>query len=317
MHPAPGSWHPSPTVAARYRARVAASAKYLVEESGIGGEGSWDGRALRQRRSASCRTIALRLEYRGRTKAHARGRPQACGGWSACVVESTLNATMSDTSGDMLTERIPPTAWRAQLLAAAELGLIFAVFFIHGAWRAPEVNETHYLSKARHYWNPDWCARDFFCNTVDAHHVFYWAFGWLSRWLSLPALAWCGRLMCWALLAWSWRRLSVALVPAPLFSVLSAALFVTLNSRCHMAGEWVIGGVEAKVFAYVLVFLGIEALVKNRWGLVWPLLGAATAFHVVVGGWSIVAAALSWLVLGDDKPPLRRMLAPLALGFAV
>src|SRR5439155_26181410 len=113
-----------------------------------------------------------------------------------------------------------------RLLAAAEVALVFLVFFIHAAWPAPDVNEPHYLGKARHYWNPDWCRHDFFCNTADAHHVFYWAFGWLSLWLTLPALAWCGRLIGWSLLAWSWRRLSVALVPRPLYAVLSAALFV-------------------------------------------------------------------------------------------
>src|SRR5207244_3162725 len=139
-------------------------------------------------------------------------------------------------------------------------GLIFAVFFIQGAWPAPEVNEPHYLSKARHYWDPSWCAGDFFCNTADAHQMFYWSFGWISRALPLPALAWCGRLLTWALLAWAWRRLSIALVNVRWFSVLSAALAVMLIARTNMAGEWLIGGVEAKGFAYVFVLLGLEAL---------------------------------------------------------
>ena len=47
--------------------------------------------------------------------------------------------------------------------------------------------------------------------------------------------------------------------------MLSAALFLVLNDRMHMAGEWVIGGVEAKGFAYVLVFVGLERLVRGRW----------------------------------------------------
>ena len=46
-----------------------------------------------------------------------------------------------------------------------------------------------------------------------------------------------------------------------------------LIERFHMAGEWVIGGVEAKGFAYVLVFLGLEAVVRNRWNRAWLLLG--------------------------------------------
>ena len=54
-------------------------------------------------------------------------------------------------------------------LIAAEIALIFALFFIHGAAPVPEVNEPHYLAKAKHYWNPDWCSRDFFLQSADAH----------------------------------------------------------------------------------------------------------------------------------------------------
>ncbi len=184
---------------------------------------------------------------------------------------------------------------RRRLEAAAEISLIFAVFFIHAGWPVPEVNETHYLAKAKHYWNPDWCARDFFLTSADAHQVFYWTCGWITRWLSLPAAAWVGRIVTWALLAWAWRRLSVAIVPTFLYSVLSAALFVAATSRLHMAGEWIIGGFEAKGLAYVFVLLGLEAVARNRWSWVWPLLGACRRVScdrwrlVGRGGWPSVA----------------------------
>lgn len=206
----------------------------------------------------------------------------------------------------------PARPWRA----AAEVTLIFLVFFIQAAWPAPEVNEPHYLGKARHYWDPTWCPHDFLCQSADAHQVFYWTFGWLSRWLSLPALAWCGRVLTWGLLAWAWRRLNVALVPGFLFSVVSAALFVTLNERLQMAGEWVVGGVEAKGFAYALVLLGLGSLVRDRWGAAILFFGAASAMHVVVGGWATLAAAVAWLA-SSQRPPLKQLAWPLAGGFAL
>ena len=131
----------------------------------------------------------------------------------------------------------------SHLRTAAEIALVFLVFFIQGARPAPDVNEPHYLGKARHYWVATWCPDDFFCNTADAHQVFYWTFGWLSAWTSLATMAWCGRVLTWALLAWAWRRLSWSLVPGRWYCVLSAALFVTLVDRFEMAGEWIIGGV--------------------------------------------------------------------------
>jgi hypothetical protein len=187
---------------------------------------------------------------------------------------------------------------RTRMMAGGEVALIVAVFFLHGAWPVPDVNEPHYLCKAKHYWDATWCAGDFFLESADAHQVFYWTFGWLTRFFSLPAVAWIGRLATWTLLAVAWRRLSVSIVPWPLASVLTAALAVTFSGRLHVAGEWFVGGFEAKPISYALVFLGWAAVVRRQWsmGLVW--LGLATAFHVIVGGWASVAAAGAWLSTG-------------------
>ena len=48
----------------------------------------------------------------------------------------------------------------------------------------PDVNEPNYLGKAIHFWNPAWAPNDFFLDTADTHWVFYFTFGWLSRWLA-------------------------------------------------------------------------------------------------------------------------------------
>lgn len=189
------------------------------------------------------------------------------------------------------------------------------LFFVLAGGPPPGVNEAHYLSKAKHYWNPAWCPGDFFLNTADAHLVFYWTFGWLTRFLSLPATAWVGRAATWVLLAWSWRRLSVAVVPERLVSLVSGGLFLALLHRANMGGEWIVGGLEAKGFAYALVLLALESLVGGKWPRVWLLLGAASAFHVLVGGWSAVAALVAWRWARSEKPPLASLLPSLAGGF--
>jgi hypothetical protein len=179
--------------------------------------------------------------------------------------------------------------------ALVETALVFLVFFLHGAAPVPEVNEPNYLGKAIHHWNPAWAPNDFFLDSADAHQLFYFTFGWLSLWLSPVALAWVGRLLTWALLAGAWRRLSFAVVPKAWLAPLTAAVFVALLQRFNLAGEWVIGGVEAKGFAFVLVFLGLEAWLQDRWNRAWLLFGAASAFHVLVGGWTVLAVGLVWL----------------------
>ena len=83
----------------------------------------------------------------------------------------------------------------------AEIALIFCVFFVQGGAPAPHANETHYLVKARHYWNPDYCAGNLLLESTDAHKVFYWTVGWLPWCFSLPRAAWIGRCIVWTMLA--------------------------------------------------------------------------------------------------------------------
>ncbi|MCU0961719.1 MAG: hypothetical protein MUF48_16620 [Pirellulaceae bacterium] len=201
--------------------------------------------------------------------------------------------------------------------AAREVVLILALIFAYAGTSPPDVNEAHYLTKAKRFWNPQWCQTDAFLDSADAHPVFYVVFGWPTRWVSLAATAWLGRLTVWALVAWAWQRLSWAVVPRRHLSVLTAAWFLTLGHYCHLAGEWAVGGLEAKSVAYALVLGGLAAMVRRRWGAMWLWLGAACAFHVLVGGWSLLAAAMAWVLSGPDRTEGRAMLPGLCGGTAL
>ena len=168
-----------------------------------------------------------------------------------------------------------------------EIAIIFLVFFIIGGAPAPHVNETYYLTKAKHYWQPNWCAGDPFLESADAHLIFYWTIGWLAKYFSLTSVAWIGRSFCWLLLAWSWHSLCRSVFQAKWLSVLAAPLFVTLIDLTNFAGEWVVGGVEGKCFAYALVFWALADTAQGNWPIAWIRLGACQfLFHVLVGGWS-------------------------------
>jgi hypothetical protein len=195
--------------------------------------------------------------------------------------------------------------WRVSL----EIALVFAIFFMHGAWPTPDLNETSYLTKAAHFWNHGAFANDFFCNTADAHAVFYWAFGWLTTlgW-SLDSVAWIGRIVTWLMLAVAWRSLSYMLLPKPWLAVLTAEIFILLTQQAHMAGEWIVGGVEAKGFAWAFVLWAIAAMVRDRWNLAWLLLGVATSLHVIVGGWAAVCLGIVWIASSGARPSIRTML---------
>ncbi len=220
------------------------------------------------------------------------------------TTEKTPNVTISNSSH--LTQCNPisldkrPT--RSQTLwkqfggwMILESLLIFALFAMQGAWSIPDVNEPCYVGKSIRFWNAAWAQGDFFLESANPHAAYYVTLGWLSLYLTPIAFTWTVRIFGWLLLAIGWQRLSSAIIPRAGVSILTATIFAYLAESCTLAGEWVIGGTESKVFAYAAVFGAIAACLRRRWNLGWLLIGFGTLFHVLVGGWTGVILGAVWL----------------------
>jgi hypothetical protein len=206
----------------------------------------------------------------------------------------------------------PSSSSESQRYAWRETAAIFLIFMVAGGAAAPHVNESHYLAKAKRYWDASYCPGDFFLGSADPHLAFYWSTGWLTQLLPLTAVAWVGRMAAWGLLAFGWQRLSASVVRAPWSAAVSAALWVMLlrNGIQNFSGEWVVGGIEAKSIAYGFFLLGMAALVRGDWRRPWIWFGAASAFHVLVGGWAVLAALGVWLTGPRHERASWRPLVP-------
>ncbi|MEQ8846404.1 DUF6798 domain-containing protein [Botrimarina sp.] len=192
-------------------------------------------------------------------------------------------------------------------------GLVLLVFFVAAGDPPPRVNEAHYLCRLKHFWDASYCRGDLFLDSPDAHFTVVWLFGWLTRILSLEATAWAGRLLSWTLVAIGWTRLTGRVTRHGLLAPLGASLFVLLTRHTHFAGEWIIGGFEAKSPAYGLVLIALADAIDRRWNRCWLLLGGASALHALVGGWSVLALGVS-AALARRLPPVRSMAPGLAGG---
>ncbi len=232
--------------------------------------------------------------------------------------DTTATATLNDFGG------LPGSRFGGWQRAIVEVLAILAVFAAAGAWPVPDVNETAYLTKARHYADPNWGRGDFFLETPDAHGVFYRLMGPLAAALPLEQAAWIGRWLGWLALACGFRHAVVPLLPGVWPRILAAALFSLALRHTTAAGEWVIGGCESKVFSWALVLAGLGELGRARFPWAWLAMGGATALHPIVGGWGLVAMAMSWcggFVTGrsdgdrGDQPtgPIATLVASLVL----
>ncbi len=171
----------------------------------------------------------------------------------------------------------------------------------------PAVNEPHYLTKARHFWDSRWCAGDLFLTSFPAHRVFYSTFGWLTLHFDFSTVAFIGRVLSNGLLAASWTSLLTRLQSIRHGSetddrracwqvLLSAWLFLGLQAIGNLSGEWLIGGFESKVLAYAFVFWSITALLDERLIRAAAFGGIAISFHPIVGLWHVAACRIAEVV---------------------
>ena len=195
---------------------------------------------------------------------------------------------------DLSKQQSPPTGRAGQVGTTAMEVLLLASLFGILTWSiAPGVNEAHYLCKAKHFWNPEFCPDDIFLASANAHWLFLFVAGWFTQFLSLESLAWAGRIVCWLFVAWGWQRLASCVTECSWRIVLSGGLLVVLNQQGHLAGEWLVGGFESKPIAYGFVFWAIASLLRQRIVLGMCFLGLAICVHALVGIWATAAIVLA------------------------
>jgi len=204
----------------------------------------------------------------------------------------------------------PPSRWTA----ICEVLLVIGVFFVYAGDPSPGINESHYLVLAKNFWQPQWCGEDLFASSDKPHILYHTTVGALTQFFSLNTIAWVARLVVWSLLAVGLRAVCRAVTDRDFACVLVAVVWIAGLEWFNFAGEWVVGGIEAKVPAYALVLVAMSQMARGRWGRVWPLLGLASAFHVLVGGWTVIAAMFAYLVVGRQVAKPAGQIVPLVVG---
>ena len=172
---------------------------------------------------------------------------------------------------------------------------VWATFFLYGAIAAPVpgVNEPHYLCKSKHFWQPAWCERDFFLASPNAHTVFYATIGGLTRFASFEQSAWLGRAVSTLVLACGWIYGLSPLLFSRAGPLWTAWIFLGLASCGNFSGEWLVGGVEAKVPCYGFLLAGLGSVLRHRWLSAAAWGGLAVSFHPVIGLWGMLAFLFS------------------------
>ncbi|GIW99177.1 MAG: hypothetical protein KatS3mg111_2510 [Pirellulaceae bacterium] len=199
------------------------------------------------------------------------------------------------------------------------VAVVLCVIVLVAATAVPGINESHYLPKAKHFWDPTYAPRDLFLNSHDAHFLASASAGALAQYLSLEAVAWVGRIIAWSFLAVAWSRLTISVGMKAWHGVIAFLAWYLGCYYGHWSGEWFLGGFEAKAIAYPCVLLGMTDAMESRWHRCWLWLAMAVAWHPVVGGWAGITVAVAWWCdrRRGDSPSLWQQRKWIAIAVAI
>jgi hypothetical protein len=205
-------------------------------------------------------------------------------------------------------KKIPPNIYRIGYQVLAVLAFISLKLLFDD--NVGMTNEVDILPIAKQFADPDWIPQDWYLNQAPGYRfLFTVIFGNLAAGVGLFATSILGRLLCYSLVALGLVLIGRSLgLKLPLLLV-AIGLFLYVNPVQGMAAqEWLVKSLEAKAVAYGLVLLAIFCLLRRYDRPMALLLGFATSFHVLVGGWATLIV-LAKLVLAKrllTKPDKAR-----------
>ncbi len=185
---------------------------------------------------------------------------------------------------------------------AVTILLVCGVFVLYSFCRVPipGVNEPHYLCKARAFYDAQWCSRDHFLHSANAHVVFFAFIGAAAQVLPFAIVAIVGRIISLTLFGLALVALGRGLSLSSWAIVFAACCFCGIAMTGNFSGEWVVGGLEGKVAAYGFALLAmsfwldaLRAGSRRRYAASGVCAGLSVACHPVVGLWFCIGIALS------------------------
>ena len=184
------------------------------------------------------------------------------------------------------------------ILVASETLLVWLVItaqvFIFNKFSG---NEIDVLPSARQILDYNWLPGDWYLNLdIGYRQLFSYLVGILVDQLGFLYGAYAGRIIAYLLLALAlvvfFRAIRLR------FSLGLIVVFIFLADQSLIAGEWIVGGVDTKTFAYAFALFSFSSLIQKRYLAGFAFAGAALSFHVLVGIYALfcsgVAMLLTW-----------------------
>ena len=157
-------------------------------------------------------------------------------------------------------------------------------------------NEVGKLMLAKQLISPDWLSNDWYLSQPQKYQALFQIFFGQSIYnIGFLATSIIGRLIYYSLISLGLVLIAREIKLRLLGLVSAMTLFLLSYQGVAIAGEWMIGSLETKGFAYGLILIAVWLAMKQRYVWMVATLGLATSLHILVGGYATLTFA-PWLL---------------------
>ncbi|MBW4613898.1 MAG: hypothetical protein KME21_11575 [Desmonostoc vinosum HA7617-LM4] len=148
-------------------------------------------------------------------------------------------------------------------------------------------NEIDIFPAAKQYVASNWILGDWYLNQPPSYRLlFQIVVGQMIVAWGFLITSIVGRILCYCLIALGLilikRKLGLSL------PLLLLAIFAFMTCQNFAAGELIVSGIQPKVLSYGFVLIALSFMLKRSYYWMALMLGLATSFHVLAGGWSFL-----------------------------
>lgn len=172
-------------------------------------------------------------------------------------------------------------------------------------------NEMDIIPYARSVYNQRWIPGDaYLSQDIPYRYLFCYMIGFFADRFGMVETIFTGRLITYLLFSMVFFKLIRLLELNIYLRIFTFIAFLRLFHRGFGdVDEWIVGGLETKVFAYCFAILGLTFFLKKdpKYGLFFS--GIALSFHLLVGGYHLICLLPILLIdIIRDKTYFKRLL---------